>query len=145
MKKKLVIAAVVAVLCVAAIALFAGRNSIAGKVAELLNLGNKYLLEQDYEQAIAAFEKVIGIDPKCEEAYKGLADAYVAIDDYETAIDMIQQGIDQTASEELAAYLTEIEESYARIQEEMAKRDAGAAGQCIQRWGVWKPDDQWSG
>lgn len=121
-KKKTVIAgAAVIVICIAVFALLAGGNSSAKRIAELLDLGNKYLMEQNYEEAVVAFQEAIAIDPKCEEAYLGLADVYIAMDDYESAIDILQQGMVQTGSEELAAYLEESEKVYIRIQEEVAE------------------------
>ena len=61
--------------------------------ASLLDFGEKYLLEMDYEQAIVEFTKVIGIDPRNVRAYVGRADAYMglarhneAVQDYEQAI-----------------------------------------------------------
>lgn len=120
-KKKAIIAgAVIIVICIAVFVFMSGRDSSAKKIAELLDLGNKYLTEQDYEQAVVTYKEIIEIDPKCEEAYRRLADAYVAMDDYESAMDILQQGIAQTGSEELAAYLEEIKEAYALMQEETA-------------------------
>ena len=52
-------------------------NSLTRKIQEQIALGRKYLVELDYENAIAAYEKVIKIDPKCVEAYLGLAEVYV--------------------------------------------------------------------
>lgn len=98
-------------------------NAPVNRLRRQLDLGNKYLEEQQYEQAAVAFRAIIEIDPKCEEAYRGLADAYLAMEDYESAMDILQQGINQTGSEELAAYLEEIKETYARIQEEAAARE----------------------
>lgn len=111
------------VICTIVFVLLTGRESPTKKVAELLDLGNKYLTEQDYEQAVVVFREVIDIDPRCEEAYRGLADVYVAMGDYESAIDILQQGIVQTNSEELSVYLEEIRETYARMQEEAAARE----------------------
>lgn len=123
-KKKAIIAGIIIiVICIVVFVLMTGKNSAIRKVTELLDLGNKYLTEQDYEQAVVSFQKVIEIDPKCEEAYRGLADVYVAMNDYESAIDILQQGAAQTNSEELKAYLEEIREVYARIQEEAAERE----------------------
>ncbi|SDZ88460.1 TPR repeat-containing protein [Oribacterium sp. KHPX15] len=51
-------------------------TSKAQQIKKQLTLGNKYLIDIDYEQAILAFNKVIEIDPKNTEAYKGLGDAY---------------------------------------------------------------------
>ncbi|WP_031547562.1 tetratricopeptide repeat protein [Oribacterium sp. FC2011] len=58
------------VLCLCACA------SNAQKIQKQLELGNKFLVDLDYEQAILAFNKVIEIDPKNTEAYFGLGDAY---------------------------------------------------------------------
>ena len=43
-------------------------NVPENRVSRYLNLGNRYLEEQNYEQAIIAFEKVITIDERCIEA-----------------------------------------------------------------------------
>ncbi|WP_081827978.1 tetratricopeptide repeat protein [Oribacterium sp. FC2011] len=50
--------------------------SNAQKIQKQLELGNKFLVDLDYEQAILAFNKVIEIDPKNTDAYMGLGDAY---------------------------------------------------------------------
>lgn len=126
-KKAVIVGAAVIVICIVVFALLAGGNSSAKRITELLDFGNKYLTEQDYEEAVAAFQEVIEIDSKCEEAYHGMADVYVAMDDYESAINILQQGIEQTGSEELTAYLEEIKETYARIQEEVAAREREVA------------------
>lgn len=46
---------------------------------EQLNLGLRCLLDGQYEEAIVALTKVIEIEPKCVEAYKGRGDAYYAL------------------------------------------------------------------
>ncbi|CDX04953.1 Prokaryotic membrane lipoprotein lipid attachment site profile [Desulfitobacterium hafniense] len=64
--------------------------------AELLDLGEKYLLELNYEQAVICFTKVIEIEPKNVRAYVGRGNAYVLWDeqldlaksDYEKAIEI---------------------------------------------------------
>jgi len=65
-------------------------------VAELLSLGEKYLLELDYEQAIVYFSRVIEIEPRNARAYVGRGTAYVlwneqltpAMADFERAIEI---------------------------------------------------------
>ena len=59
---------------------------------EQLDLGDKYLSELDYEQAIIAYEAAIEIDPMSVEAYLGLADAYVAMEEYDKAINSLLSG-----------------------------------------------------
>lgn len=51
-------------------------NSDTVKANRQLELAQHYLLEEDYEQAIVAYEIVIQIDPKNTEAYLGLTQAY---------------------------------------------------------------------
>ena len=63
------------------------------QIAEQLELGNKYLTESDYEQAIVAFNKVIELDPKQVIAYEKLADSYIGLDKKEEAVDILCQGV----------------------------------------------------
>jgi tetratricopeptide (TPR) repeat protein len=63
--------------------------------AELLDLGEKYLLELDYEQAIVQFTKLIEIEPKNSRAYTGLAEAYTALGRTDKAIGILEQGLTQ--------------------------------------------------
>lgn len=119
-KKAISIGVIFIVVCAIVFAVLGGRNSPTNRVVELLDLGNKYLTEQDYEQAIVAFKEVIEIDPKCEEAYMRLADAYIGMGDYETAFEVIRKGTEQTGSDRLEVYLEEIEETYTGIQKKAA-------------------------
>ena len=60
-----------------------------------MDLGNRYLSELKYSEAVNAFTKAIDIEPKRSQAYEGRADAYsymqeydLAIVDYERAIEL---------------------------------------------------------
>ena len=50
-----------------------------------LDLGNKYLLEMDYDSAVTAFSRAIKIDEMTPDAYIGRGDAYIALGDYAKA------------------------------------------------------------
>ena len=76
---------------IAALVLLIPTSAKAKKVEEQLNLGAKYLSELNYEQAIIAYEAVIKIDPKCEEAYLALADIYIATGEFEKAEEVLKQ------------------------------------------------------
>lgn len=52
-------------------------KSVAEQIQEQLDLGNKYLEELNYEEAIIAFTKAIQIDEKQVPAYVGRGNAYV--------------------------------------------------------------------
>lgn len=83
-------------------------NNPEGKFSRQLNLGNKYLDEEDYERAIAAFDKALDIDPKCVEAYRGKAEAYNALGKMDAAIDILVDGYKKTDANTMIDELQEI-------------------------------------
>lgn len=80
------------------------------------SFGDRYLEELEYEQAIVSYKNSIKIDPKQEEAYIGLAKAYVGLGEYEEAIDILNKGIRKTDSKELEDLLEEIEAEWEEIR-----------------------------
>lgn len=54
-------------------------RSTADQLQEQLDLGQRYLQELNYTEAIAAFTKAIEIDPRRPDAYLGRADAYMGL------------------------------------------------------------------
>lgn len=94
-KKKKLIPLVVAA-AVVFIALLAGvsiYNTPANRLQRQLDLGNKYLEEQQYEQAALAFEQAIVIDDRCLEAYAGGIEAYLGAGDTEGAQDFYDKAL----------------------------------------------------
>lgn len=67
------------------LALFTACTSNAQKAAQQLELGRKYLTEQNYTEAVAAFTEAIRLDPDSIEAYLGRAEVYVNLKQYEDA------------------------------------------------------------
>lgn len=65
--------------------LFTACASGASKANEKIELGQKYLTELNYTEAVAAFTEVIKIDPSNIEAYAGRAKAYKGLKQYEEA------------------------------------------------------------
>jgi tetratricopeptide (TPR) repeat protein len=61
---------------------------------EQINLGQRFLEEGDYEQAIVAFTAAIRIEPKLSPAYVGLADAHKGLGQPEEAVAAIRQGVE---------------------------------------------------
>lgn len=79
-------------------AIVVSLHTACGKSKEMnfqdyLDLGQKYLTESNYEQAIVTFTKAIELEPKTLEAYEGLATAYIKAENYEKAQETIQRGI----------------------------------------------------
>lgn len=95
-KKRGIIGAVIVVL----IALIAGisiYNTPDNRLSRQLDLGQKYLEEQNYEQAIVAFNKAIAIDDRCLEAYAGGIEAYQGQGDREGLISLYERALEVTS------------------------------------------------
>jgi len=101
-KNKRIMIPIIAIILMALVGLvifiLAGADNTNKKLSRQLELGNKYLNEEDYERAIAAFDEALDIDPKCAEAYLGLADAYVGLGDIDEAKNILINGIDMFKS-----------------------------------------------
>ncbi len=106
-KKKLTIiicTAIIIILCaVTAILIMPHESSVS--VTEMLSTAQKYLIETDYERAIAEFNKVIEIDPMNTEAYLGLAEAYEKNGQHDKAIETLEKGYEATGDDRIKAAL----------------------------------------
>lgn len=125
-KKTVFIFGMVAVIVIAIFAAFFLFNSENRKINSLLDLGQKYLESADYENAILVFDQAIAIDPKCEEAYLGKAQAQYEAGMTEDAIATLEEGIANVDdSSRLKEFLQRI---IAEIDEkEMAEEEATLA------------------
>lgn len=63
------------------------------RAKQQIDLGNKYLQEGKYQEAILAFQKVIQIDPKNIPARLGLGKAYIATKEYDKAETVLKEVI----------------------------------------------------
>ena len=73
---------------------------------ELHDLGDKYLLEMNYEQALLQFVQAIEIEPKNASLYIKAAEAYIGLGDKNGAIDILEKGLEQLSGyEEIKALL----------------------------------------
>ena len=91
----IVIVAVVIIAIVCGVVVYS--NSPAERSKRQLSLGERYLAELNYEEAVAAFKKAIEIDPMNERAKERLVEAYrgwsadlANKSDYENAIALIE-------------------------------------------------------
>lgn len=114
-RKGLVITGIlVAVVLVAGavIGVIFGWNAYQGnRFHEQLSLGEKYLNEMNYEEAVIALQAAVEIDPKNPEPYLLLADAYIAQEKYTEAQDILNQGYEATGgSSEIANKQEEVKE-----------------------------------
>ena len=87
-RKKIITIIAAAAVIVIALAVGIGiYNTPANRLQRQLDLGNKYLEEQNYEQAAIAFEEAIAIDDRCMEAYTGGIEAYLGAGNVDGAHD----------------------------------------------------------
>jgi len=63
-------------------------------VTELLNLGEQFLLELNYEQALVQFLRVIEIEPMNPRGYTGAAESFVGLGRADEAVSILRQGLD---------------------------------------------------
>jgi tetratricopeptide (TPR) repeat protein len=87
--------------------------------AELLNLGEKYLLELNYEQALVQFLKVIEIEPMNPRGYTGAAESYVGLGRMSEAVEILELGLVRTGDDGISrmldnlSHISEQESEYA--------------------------------
>ena len=109
---------IIAAIAVLAVVIISIVMSVAGGSKDTydshMELAQRYLDELQYEQAIAEYEVAIAIDPKNPEAYLGLAEVYVTMDDIEKALDVLAEGYEQTESARIVARQRELEEELGR-------------------------------
>ncbi len=109
-KVYLIIFIIIAILILAVVfgvILFVGGKK--AKLDEQLDLGDKFLSELDYEQAIAAYDQAIEIDSKSVEAYVGMAMVYAAQNDYIKALEVLNKGYNETGEEAITEVIGNIE------------------------------------
>lgn len=124
------------ILIIAVIVLIAAAIAIVGLIAqsgssdreyrEHLELGNSYLNELEYEQAIIELRVAIEIEPNYSEAYLALSEVYVAMGDYENAIAVLQEGYAATGDEVFTERMTAVEtqkQEHEQKEREQAERD----------------------
>lgn len=73
-------------LMLVALAVLTSCGSKAATATDKIELGQKYLTELNYTEAIASFTEAIKLDPNNIQAYMGRAEAYVALGEYDKAL-----------------------------------------------------------
>ncbi len=105
-KRKIIYITIAAVIVIiAALAIIFMPKTAPQTVTEMLSTAQKYLVEMDYERAIAEFNKVIELDPMNADAYLGLAEVYEKSGDIDKAIETLEKGFELTGDERLQARL----------------------------------------
>ena len=92
-----------------------------------LTIGEKYLTQGNYEQAVTMFTRAIQVDDRAEAAYLGRAEAYTQLGDNEAAEADLTFIIDELGTEDAEVYLTRAAVYDALHQPEKAQADRDAA------------------
>ena len=77
------------------------------KWQEQYDLGMRYLSEGNYEEAVLAFTAAIEIDDKKPDAFVGRGDGYLAIEEFEKALDDYEKAI-ELGAEDLNEKITNV-------------------------------------
>lgn len=89
-KKRPIIIAVIAAILLLAVGIgVLSQTGVFNPVEHNLKLGYKYIEEGKYEEALLAFNKVLEIDENNTEAVIGASDAYVGLDRFDEAVDLL--------------------------------------------------------
>ena len=73
-------------LVLAVFVLLTACSSKAATATDKIELGQKYLTELNYTEAVASFTEAIKLDPDNIQAYMGRAEAYMALGEYDKAL-----------------------------------------------------------
>ena len=113
-KKRIIIIAVIVVIIAIAAIVILGQVRKQKEIKEGVEIGNRYLSQLNYEEAIACFKQVLEIDPKNREVNHLLADAYIGKEEYVYAeniyLDLIKED-----KKEPQAYI-DLTELYIKIE-----------------------------
>ena len=127
-----------------ALTLFTACTSKAAKAVEKVELGQKYLTELNYTEAVASFTEAIGLDPENIPAYMGRAEAYVALKQYDDAKADYTTAIEKTADQpytQAEAYVGRAEVNELTTANEDALSDYEAASTALDTVDVEKITD----
>ena len=82
------------------IALLNQKTDDGGEYEKLVEQGNRYLLELDYENAEEMYLEALSIEPKKKEPYTKLAEIYMEQEEYEQARNIAEKAIQELPEEE---------------------------------------------
>lgn len=118
-----IVVTICTIACVAtaiAVSIYVMNDIKRERLEEQLEEAEECYEKMDYEDAIEAYEDAIKIDPESKDAYIGLAEVYVVMKEYEDAIEILEEGYDETESSAIRRKLQEIEELQEQYEARLA-------------------------
>ena len=108
-KKFILVAVIAAVIALVVVTMVMSSASPSKRLQQQLDLGERYLSELNYEQAIAAYEAALELDPKSADAYIGLVKVYDEQEDMERVGETYLTAKDVLEEDALLRLTTEVE------------------------------------
>jgi len=106
----LTILAGILILIIGGMSFYLVRSRMTEKnYTEAVTSAEKYLAQNDYEDAIIQYKKAISVNQKDEEAYIGLADVYILQQDFSKAKAILNKGYGATKSVKIKRALDQVE------------------------------------
>ena len=127
-----------------AVMLLTACASKAAKAREKFELGQKYLTEMNYTEAVASFTEAIELNPDDIEAYLGRAEAYIGLKQYDDAKADYGTAIEKAADQpylQAEAYIGRAEINEETNENEDALSDYEAASTALDKVDVEKITD----
>ena len=127
-----------------AVMLLTACASKAAKAQEKIDLGQKYLTELNYTEAVASFTEAIELDPENIPAYMGRAEAYIGLKQYDDAKADYTTAIEKTEEQpyqQAEAYIGRAEVNELTTANEDALSDYEAASTALDKVDVEKITD----
>lgn len=90
-KKKIIVGSIAGLLIIVLIALGIWNHQQHLEVQKIVELGQKYLDQENYEEAKTIFDKALAINDKKIEAYEGKGDAYIGLKDFDRAEEQVKK------------------------------------------------------
>ena len=126
------------------LALLTACTSKAARAQEKIELGQKYLTELNYTEAVASFTEAIELDPENIPAYMGRAEAYIGLKQYDDAKADYTTAIEKTEEQpytQAEAYIGRAEVNELTTANEDALSDYEAASTALDKVDVEKITD----
>ncbi|MCR4641773.1 MAG: tetratricopeptide repeat protein [Lachnospiraceae bacterium] len=96
---------------------FVVRGNRERRISEKLELAVRYLDELDYDRAVAEYRAILDIDPKCVDAYLGMAETYERMGEEDRALDILREGDRETDAREIKRELKRLKSNEEAVAE----------------------------
>lgn len=107
-RRNMIIIGIVAAVLVICAAGFIVLYNLRNDPVSILARAERYSTEQNFEQAINEFQRLIEIKPNNAAAYIGLADTYIGLEQPDKAVETLKTGLNETNDEGISTKLIDL-------------------------------------